>query len=366
MLGKKQKDYYEILGVGRDATEDDIKKAYRKLAMKYHPDRWVNGTDDEKAKAEEKFKEIAEANEILSDPRKRNIYDNGGGDFDYDSMNIDPFEVFSRMSRGFSGLDDIWADMGMGTSRGRTRIAKGTNIRHTITLSLEEAYKGGMHTVTYQRKRSCSQCNGTGSADGKITPCPHCNGTGFISKKTNIGYNSFSIMQTPCPYCKGTGKTATKPCTNCKGTGFETETVTENIEIPMGINTGMVMYLAGKGNDPQGGKGMPGDLEVVFNVVADSYYYRPDDLNLIHYETIPFTECLIGFEKEFKAVDGSTVKVKAPELTPHGKAFIFKGKGMPDPNNPRKKGDYAIVINYELPKKLTKKQKEMLKNFNNE
>lgn len=365
-MANTEKDYYEILGVSKDASEEEIKKAYRKLAMKYHPDRWVNGTDEEKKEAEQKFKEIAEANEVLSDPQKRQMYDNGGYDFDANMGGFDPMEMFERMSRGFgfgggfspfSDMNNAW-----GNQR-RKRASKGSDAQVQIEITLEEAYKGGKRDVTFKRQKPCSHCNGTGSADGKTSECPHCKGTGFVVQSKQMGRGSFSYIQTVCPHCHGSGKSVIKPCTYCKGSGLETETVTETIDLPRGLNDNMVIQVPGKGNYPKEGDGIPGDLLIMVKIRPNAYFTRPDDLNLIHYESVPFNECLLGFEKEFKAIDGSTVKVKVPELTPHGKPFIFKRRGMPSPNDPDIVGDYAVVINYKLPDKLTKEQKNKLQNF---
>ena len=292
----EQKDYYEILGVSKDASDDDIKKAYRKLAMKYHPDRWVNGTEEEKKDAEQKFKEISEANEVLSDPQKRQMYDNGG--FEFNSEGFDPFDMFRNMAEGFDG--------GFGSGFGdffggrRQRVNRGSNVQAHVSMTLEEAYFGG--------------------------------------------------------------KKITTPCSHCNGSGLESVTTTETFDFPRGLSDGMVINIPGMGNEPNGG-GQNGDLHIIVHIYENSYYTRPDEINLIHYDEVPFNECLLGFKKEYMAIDGTKVVVDAPELTPHGKAFIFKGKGMPHPNNPNIVGDYAVIINYKLPNKLTNEQKKKLKDF---
>lgn len=354
------KDYYEILGISKDANDEEIKKAYRKLAMKYHPDRWVNGTDEEKSEAEQKFKEIAEANEVLSDPKKRQMYDNGG--FEFDASGFDPFEMFRNMSGG--GFESMFGDLGgiFGNMGGRQRVNKGSNIQVNLTLTLEEAFKGGEKNITVTRNKSCVHCNGTGSADGKNVTCAHCNGTGRISKTIQMGPGAFQMVQSVCPHCNGAGKQITNPCTKCNATGLEKETVTETIKIPRGLSDGMTINISGAGNKPIG-DGVNGDLYINIHVKDDDYFTRPDEINLIHYDDVPFNECLLGFKKEYKAIDGTKVIVNAPELTPHGKAFIFKGKGMPHPQHPSVVGDYAVVINHKLPSKLTKEQRKKLENF---
>ena len=315
------KDYYEILGITDEEKnlsasefEKILKKKYRANALKFHPDRWANGTEEEKKEAEQKFKEIAEANEVLSDPKKRQMYDNGG--FEFDSSGFDPFEMFRNMSGG--GFDSMFGNM-FGNMNGGRRVSKGTNIQTNISLTMEEAYKGGEKTIAVTRQK----------------PCVHCNGT---------------------------GKKIDNKCKKCGGSGLETETVLETVNIPRGLSNGMVVTIIGAGNaSPDGGPN--GDLLISVNVKSDGYFVRPDEINIIHYDEVPFNECLLGFKKEYKAIDGTKVIVNAPELTPHGKAFMFKGKGMPHPQNPNIVGDYAIVINHKLPSKLTKEQRKKLENF---
>ena len=348
------KDYYEILGVSKDASDEDIKKAYRAKALKYHPDKWVNGTEEEKKEAERKFKEISEANEVLSDPQKRQMYDNGG--FEFNSDDFDPFEMFRNMAEGFGGgFSDFFGG-------GRQRVNRGSNVQAHVSMTLEEAYFGGKKKVTVTRQRPCVHCNGTGSADGTTSTCPHCNGRGRISKHIKLSPNAYQTIETICQHCGGTGKKITAPCSHCNGSGLESVTTTETFDFPRGLSDGMVITIPGMGNEPNGG-GQNGDLHIIVHISEHSYYTRPDDINLIHYDDVPFNECLLGFKKEYMAIDGTKVVVNAPELTPHGKAFIFKGKGMPHPNNPNIVGDYAVVINYKLPNKLTNEQKKKLKDF---
>lgn len=355
----KNKDYYEILGVDKNASDEEIKKKYRAAAMKYHPDRWVNGTDEEKAEAELKFKEIAEAYEVLSDSQKRQMYDNGG--FEFNTDGFDPFEMFRNMTgEEFGMFGDIFSQM-RGGHKGR-QVNVGTNVRTNINITLEESYKGVDKEISFIKEKSCSHCNGTGSEDGKEITCDQCNGRGVISKVQQVRPGQISMHQMQCPNCKGSGKIITKPCKHCKGTGVEGEKVTETITIPKGVCDQMTVCFKGKGNEPKKG-GVNGDLLVDINVLEHPYFVRPDEINLLHYEEVPFNECLLGFNKVFSAIDGSDVYVNAPELTPHGQAFIFKGKGMPHPNNPNIVGDYAVIINHKLPNKLNKEQKEKLRNF---
>lgn len=343
-----KKSYYEILGVDTNATDDEIKKAYRKLALKYHPDRLVNKSEDEKKEAEAKFKEISEAYDVLSNPEKRRKYDNGGS-IDWEEF-TNGFNPFSRMGDFFN----------MGGHR--QHVNKGKDAKATVKISLQEAYRGGKVKVSYNTDEPCSSCHGTGNEGGIESKCPTCNGTGIISDMRQMGPGSFSMSQRPCSHCNGTGKIITNPCKKCGGSGFTHVINTIEIDIPRGIVNGMYFKVAGKGGKPVG-NGVNGDLVVVFEVTNDPYFERPDEVNLIHHEWVPFNECLLGFEKNFKTIDGETVKVTAPELTPDGHSFIFKGKGMPHPNNPNFVGDYAVIIHYKLPEKLTNEQKKKLKEF---
>lgn len=356
------KDYYKILEITDDEKKLNneefasvCKKKYHSLALKLHPDRWANSSEKEKKEAEEKFKDVAEAYEVLSDPQKRNHYDNGGMDFDFGGF--DPMDIFMRMSGmggGFGG--------GFGSMFGGQRVNKGSDVHVEVILTLEEIYKGGKRTVQVQKEKVCKHCNGHGTEDGKDHVCPVCHGSGmeFITRQ----YGNSQVTQShTCSKCHGTGVDSNvSPCPMCGGSGLVGEWSIETIDVPRGVASGMAFKVDGKGNAPIGG-GINGDLIVHVKVNNDSYFERPDAVNLIHYESVPFNEALLGFSKEFRCIDGSKVTVNAKELTKHGEAFIFKGKGMPDVMNGGRYGDYAVVINYELPKKLTDKQKEMLKNF---
>ena len=355
----ERKDYYSILGVERDANEDKIKSAYRKLSMQWHPDRWANGTDEEKKKAEDKFKEIAEAYEVLSDPQKRAQYDNPNSGFEFQG-GIDPMDIFMHMHDMHGGFGGGFFDDFPGFGGGRRRMKKGTDVSADVYMTLEEAYRGGNKEINIKRVEECSHCHGTGSEDGRPTICPHCGGKGVVQEVNQNG-NPFNIFQHPCGFCHGTGRIITNPCRECNGTGKTTRYEKESIDIPRGLTDGISLVLQGRGNPVDGG--VNGDMILNVHIKADPYFERPDAMNLIHRESVPFNEALLGFKKRFKCIDGSEVTVNAPELTPHGKAFIFKGKGMPD-HNGYGYGDYAVVINYELPTKLTKKQKEILKDFN--
>lgn len=335
----ENKNYYEILGVSEDASQNDISKAFKKLAKKYHPDKYATASEEERKEAEEKFKEINEANEVLSNPEKRNQYDNGGmPDFDEIFNNYNPY-------------------------RRENRVVKGSNVQINLEITIEEAFNGIEKKIKYPRYETCDECHGTGSKDGKDSKCPHCHGKGMITETRQMGPGSFSMTQRPCYHCNGTGKIITNPCSKCNGEGVVQNKIIETINVPRGISDGMAFAVRGGGNMPVGEKGIPGDLIVRISIKPDDYFERPDDINIIHYDEVPFNECLLGFTKEYRAIDGSTVTVNAPELTPHGQTFVFKGKGMPHPQNPYIVGDYIIIVNHKLPNKLTDEQKNKLKNF---
>lgn len=350
-MANTDKDFYKILGITeeeKNLSQEEfnkiLKKKHRKLALKYHPDKWTNASEEERKNAEENFKEISEAYNTLSNSDKRRKYDNNG--FDMNDLS----DMFSGF--GFNPFG------GMGR-----RVNRGSNVETYVFITLKEAYTGARKSVTVERQTSCSHCNGTGSSDGSSTTCHHCNGTGMISERMQMGPGTFSIRQGPCPHCNATGRIIKTPCKKCNGTGLQTEKTVEHYNIPKGVINGLTINVSGAGNAPLNGDGINGDLYIKVIIKEDSYYKVTEGINLVHYEEVPFNECLLGFEKEFEAIDGTKVKLKIPELTPHGKSFTFKGKGMPHYNNNNMIGDYIIVINHKLPNSLTNEQREKLKNF---
>lgn len=355
------KGYYKILGVNEKASQDEIKSAYRKLAAKWHPDKFVGKSEKEQKDAEEKFKEIAEAYDVLGDEKKRQEYDNGGS---FDFSGFDPFSAF-RQHFHADMEEDPFESFFRGSHYGSPRpVNQGSNIDITVTVTLEEAYSGTVKTVDVTKMEPCPDCNGTGSADGKETTCPQCHGSGMITESRRSG-NMFFQTSHPCPKCGGRGVINEHPCKKCNGTGVKKNTVKERITIPAGVADGMVMTVPEHGNAPVGG-GNNGHLNVHFKVTENQYFTRVDQLNVVHYEEVDIVDALLGVEKEFKCLDGNKVKIKFPELTKDGQAFFQRGKGMPDVNNPSVKGDYAIVAKYKYPNKLSKKQKKLLEDFKNE
>ena len=356
-----EKGYYKTLGVAENATQDEIKSAYRKLAAHYHPDKWVTGTEEEKKNAEEKFKKIAEAYDVLGDKEKREQYDNGGT-FNFEGF--DPFSVFRQHFSGFGGGFGDFFGFGGGQSQRGKRVTPGEDIYVKVKLTLKDAYKGISKEVSYQKNCKCDKCNGTGSEDGKEATCVHCGGDGMVMQTSRNG-NMFFQTSAPCPYCHGTGKLIEHPCNECHGSGLKRKSVTENISVPAGVDTGMQLNGRGKGSESPDG-GAPGNLIVDIEVEKDPYYQRVDARNLIHVEEVPFVDALLGTEKEFNCIDGTKVKVKIPELTRDGQYFMQKKKGMPDIYGKEGYGDYAIQVRYKFPNKLSKKQKDILKKLKDE
>lgn len=349
------KNYYDILEISendRNLSENEFKKIlqknYKNLAKKWHPDRFSTKSEKEKKEAEEKFKEISEAYNTLSDPQKKQQYDfqqNGGADFD-------PFEGFNP-----------WDIFG-GRGRSAQQMYKGQDIQIKVEISLEEAYNGGKKEVQYQKQTTCGHCNGTGSSDGKVETCQHCNGSGMVSEIKQQG-NMRMVSSHPCPHCKGSGKKISKPCSHCGGNGMTVTTYKETVEIPRGAKTGSYITLSGKGSElPKGYNGVNGDLHIIF-IVKEHDIYEVSDNDIFMDLHVDIVDAMLGCEKTVKCIDGSEVKIKIPELTKHGHTFIIKGKGMPYINLKDTFGNCCAVITIDMPEKLTNKQKELLKEFKN-
>ncbi len=363
------KDYYSILGLSESDKQlhgkefnDKISKEFRKLSLKWHPDRWVNGTDEEKKTAEEKFKEIAEAYSVLSDEEKRAEYDNGGLGPD-PFQGFDPFENLRRA--GFGAFNFHFGGSGFGGPQNRgPRPINGTNVLIDVSITLKEAYEGCVKTVTYTREQECPHCHGTGSENGKTKTCTRCNGTGQMSR-TNRQGNVTTTYVTQCPYCGGSGVEPTSVhCHECNGVGYKTVTETKDIPVPKGVDNGTTMGYGGLGNPGKFG-GADGSLEVRFTIKEDEYFQRRGS-ELTHIEEIPIVDALLGTSVMVNTIDGKTIEIKVPELTESGYTLHYPNRGMPTLDRYGRNGingDYYVVIKYKLPKKLTKKQKDLLKQF---
>jgi molecular chaperone DnaJ len=355
----KKRDYYEVLGVSRSATKDQLKSAYRKLAMQYHPDR--NPGD---AAAEDKFKEAAEAYEVLSDDQKRQLYDNygheaanqmgggGGGGFHGHSMD----DIFSQFGDIFGG------GFGGGSSRRQTGGQPGSNLRIKVRLTLEEIAKGVTKSLKVKKHVTCNTCNGSGARDPQsITTCSTCKGTGQIRRVANTMFGQMQTTQ-ECPSCSGTGKQITNKCTPCKGEGRVYDEETIQVNIPAGISANMQLSMTGKGN--VGKNGSPaGDLLVLIEEIPHEMFSRDGD-NVIYDLYISIADAALGAKVEVPTLDGM-VKLTIVEGTQSGKILRLKDKGFPSLQG-YGKGDMLIHVNIWTPKKLTAEDKAILEKIKNQ
>jgi len=360
-----KRDYYEVLGVGKTSSAEEIKKAYRKVAMQYHPDR----NPGDKA-AEEKFKEAAEAYEILSDNDKKAQYDryghagvsgNGRGGFSGGGMNMD--DIFSQFGDVFG--DDLFGSFfGGGQRRGggqRSRGIRGSNLRIKLKLTYEEIAKGVNKNIKVKKYVSCSTCGGNGAKDkSSIQTCSTCGGSGQVRKVQNTFLGQMQTVTT-CPTCSGEGTTITSKCGTCKGEGrvFNEETV--SIDIPAGVVEGMQLNISGKGNAGERG-GSPGDLIILIEEEPHKELQR-EGLNVVYDLHISFTDAVFGIQTEVPTIDGRA-KIKIPAGTQSGKIFRLKGKGFPNVNS-YEKGDQLVHINVWTPQHVSSEEKAMLDKLNN-
>lgn len=354
-----KRDYYEVLGVSRNASKEDIKKAYRKLAMKYHPDM---NKDNPKA-AEEKFKEISEAYEVLADDEKRSRYDQFGhegvqsafrrGGFDWSDFThfSDIDDIFS----GFSGFGGSIFEQFFG-GRARGGPVEGRSLRYDIEITIEEAAKGVEKELRIPHSVTCSSCGGAGAKANDMKTCQTCKGSGQVQRGQKRGYTSF-VTITSCPTCRGTGKQVLRPCAECKGTGSTQTTSTIQVSVPKGAEEGMRLRVRGAGEaSPNGGP--PGDLYIVVHIAPHEYFER-DGSNLYVDVNISFAQAALGAEVQVPTLDGSAL-VKVPPGTQTGTVFRLKGKGLPDLRG-YGNGDEFVRVTVVTPTKLTPEQKELLR-----
>ena len=358
-----KKDFYEILGVSKSSSQDEIKKAYRKVAMQFHPDR----NPGDKA-AEEKFKEAAEAYEILSDADKRAQYDRfghqatsasrGGGGYGGGGMNMD--DIFSQFGDIFGDESPFGSFFG-GSSRrssgaGRSRGTRGSNLRVKIKLNFEEIAKGAQKTIKVKKYVGCNTCGGSGAKDkNSVQNCSTCGGSGQVRRVQNTFLGQMQTVTT-CPTCNGEGSTVTHKCTACKGDGRVYGEETLAIDIPAGVQEGMQLSLSGKGNAGERG-GAAGDLIVLIEEEAHPQLHR-DGLNVALDLHISIPDAVFGTQVEVPTIDGRA-KIKIPPGTQSGKIFRLKGKGFPNVNS-YEKGDQLIQINVWTPQHVSASEKDML------
>ena len=367
-----KRDYYEVLGVAKNASESDIKKAYRKAAMKYHPDKFANSSDAEKKDAEEKFKEINEAYEILSDAQKKAAYDQyGHAAFENGAGGAGGFGGgfggFSGNAQGFDfeDLGDIFESFfGGGGGRGRSqgpRVKKGEDLRYKLELTLEEIAKGVEKEIKYKREGKCHTCHGSGAEPGhNMKTCPKCNGSGHIRTQQRSIFGVQVVTQ-ECDQCHGTGKIPEKACSTCRGTGVEKEVVTRKIKISAGVETGQGLIVR-DGGDAGKNDGVYGDLRVLF-IVKEHEIFKRNGNDIYCEVPIGMTTAVLGGEVEVPTLDGKT-KIKIPEGTQSGTIFRLRDKGIKQPSSDRR-GSEKIQVKVEIPTNLTEKQKDILKEFDN-
>ncbi|PIZ50745.1 molecular chaperone DnaJ [Candidatus Woesearchaeota archaeon CG_4_10_14_0_2_um_filter_33_13] len=353
------KDYYKILGVEKSATKEEIKKAFKKLALKFHPDR---APEDKKKESEEQFKEINEAVSVLGDDKKRQQYDQyGSSAFQGGSSGFEGFDYSDVMSQfrsgAFGNFDDIFESLfGGGSSRGKSRARRGNDLAYETSITLEEVAKGTKQELNLNKLEHCPECHGKGAKE--FTQCHHCHGSGYMKKTQRTPFGLF--QQTgPCPYCNGQGQLPKDSCSSCGGDGLIRKRKDIEIEIPAGVEDGMRLRVAGEGE--VGSQGGPsGDLYVIISVKEHKFFERDEDDLLI---TIPisFTQAVLGDEIEVPTITGKAT-LTIPAGTDSETTFRMRGQGMPHLRGSGK-GDQMVKMQIEVPKKLNKKQKDSLKQF---
>ncbi len=366
-MNDKVMDFYEILGVSKGASQEEIKKGYRKMALKYHPDKNQGDAD-----AEARFKEVSEAYEVLSDPKKREMYDRygkegvfagaggPGGAAGFGSMEDALRTFMGAFGGGGGGGESIFETLfggfsGGGGGREQAYMRQGASKKATVRISFEEAAKGVEKELAVTRLMQCTICRGSGAASSAgVKTCTQCKGSGQIHQT-----RGFFSMSSTCPQCHGEGKIIVDPCKECNGQGRVREKQHVKVHIPAGIDSGMRLKMSGYGDEGEGG-GPPGDLYVFINVDSHPFFEREGD-NLILDLPIGFAEAALGVKKEIPTL-AENCRLTIPEGTQSGKIFRVRGKGFPNVHG-RGKGDLLVRTIVETPTHLTEKQKEMLKEF---
>lgn len=346
----EDKDYYKLLGITDEEQKLDgeefssiVKKKFRKLSVQYHPDKQCDKTEEEKKEAEIKFKEINEANSVLSDPNKRREYD----------FKRNGFESFNQFGFGHS--------MGDFFSFGKEKTERGLNLHVTLSLTIEDVINGTTKNIKGERLVKCKHCGGTGSNDSKIHHCTKCNGNGFIVQTIVRGIAMYQ-HKTICQDCNGTGTHIIDKCKKCGGSGLVSEEFNVSVEIPKGTYDGAIFTVKGLGNESKLQGNHNGDVFVHISI-ENNDKFKIDGLNIIYELGLDLDEALCGCEKEFVTVDNKKIKIKIPELTEDGKVFRVKSLGVPNLIDTKQRGDLLIVIFYKKITKITNKQKKLIKEF---
>lgn len=365
-----KRDYYEVLGLSKGASIDEIKAAYRKLALQWHPDKWVNGTDAEKKTAEEKFKEASEAYSVLSDPDKKAKYDQFGhagvegqtGGFDFSGFNLNDLlnNIFGGGFGGFGGGFGGFSGFG-GGGQAQQRVYRGRDIRTRVRLTLEEMAKGVEKEVTIERNEPCPDCGGKGAKNASdIQTCPDCHGTGQVQRVSNSFFGQ-TVTYSTCPRCGGEGKIIKNPCRTCGGTGLVRKKATVKVTIPAGVEDGMQLSVRGAGHAAKNG-GVSGDLLVVIEEIPHSQLKR-DGQNLFYTQILSVMDAMLGTEVTVPCLDGS-YKIKVEPGTQSGSIVRLRGRGMPAVKGYGSgTGDLYVKFLVWIPKKLNRSEKEMLESI---
>lgn len=347
-----KKDYYQILGITEEEKklkgsdfEKVIKPKYKKLCVKYHPDKWTNGTEQEKKDAEEKFKEIAEAYSVLSDSTKREQYDNPMSGFKFSGFgDFNPFDIMDSFGFGNFG--------GFGRQNNKNTIKKGQSLRMMVEISLEEAYSGVNKKIKYNAYETCDNCNGTGSdKDSTVETCPHCGGTGTI-----FSQNGYVQTITTCQHCGGKGTWIKNPCSKCGGNGVVQKSREIDIKIPKGVDDGYAFEITGGGHAPiqSNGKGVNGDLLIVIKVKEHDKFIRQGDNLMVQIE-VPVLDAITGSKIEVDTINGTKLSCNIPKCVYDGFGLRFAEKGMPNIHN-GKFGDMIGIIKIKMPKTISSEE----------
>ena len=362
-MADNKRDYYEVLGINKNATDDELKKAYKKKKKKYHPD----ANPDNKKEAEAKFKEVNEAYETLSDPQKRRMYDqfgpdgpqgfggNGGGFYSqgFDGFNMGDFgdlgDIFSSFFGGGFGTN--------GRAKQKSGPTKGASLRYDIEITFEEAFLGAEKEISFNREETCSTCHGTGAKPGtKVENCSMCGGTGQITQMQTTILGQMQTTRT-CPNCHGEGKVIKEHCETCRGKGKVKKATKIKVKIPAGIDDNQTVILRGEGAAGSKG-GEKGDLFITVHIKKHRLYTRKQN-NVYCEIPVTITQATLGANLEIPMVDGTKEKCKIPEATQTGTKFRIKGKGFKNPNS-NISGDFIFTVIVNTPKKLTKEQRELM------